>query len=92
MNIQSQVWLTLTSHTWGLDMQFEQIASAQFQIGTGSETITIEGVPYIWDSTRSGRDEQASLAVATYIGDFNLSKGKPVTLLWVSSKPHNREG
>jgi hypothetical protein len=50
-------------------MQFEQIASAQFQIGTGSETITIEGVPYIWDSTRSGRDEQASLAVATYVWD-----------------------
>jgi hypothetical protein len=57
-------------------MQFEQIASAQFQIGTGRETITIEGVPYIWDSTRSGRDEQASLAVATYIGDFKPEQGQ----------------
>ena len=72
-------------------MQFEQIASAQFQIGTGRETITIEGVPYIWDSTRSGRDEQALTAVVMYVCDLNLSKGKPVTLLWVSSKPHNRE-
>jgi hypothetical protein len=71
-------------------MNFEQIASGQFQIGTSNETITVEGVPYIWDSTGSGRDEQASLAVATYIGDFDLSKGKPVTLIWVSSKPHNR--
>jgi hypothetical protein len=83
--------LMLTLSLWGLNMQFEQIASAQFQIGTGSETITIEGVPYIWDSTRSGRDEQALTAVVMYVCDFNLSKGKPVTLLWVSSKPHNRE-
>lgn len=68
-------------------MIFEQLASAGFQIGTGNETVTVEGVPFTWDSKQGDRDNQAAYAVACYIGKFNLSKGKPVTLQWVSSKP-----
>jgi hypothetical protein len=71
-------------------MNFEQLAVGSSKLGQATKHFTVEGVPYIWDSTRSSRDEQASLTLATYIGDFNLSKGKPVTLVWVSSKPHNR--
>lgn len=67
-------------------MTFEQLASAEFQIGTGSETITVENVPYKWHSDKTSRDEQAAYAVALYIGENNLTKGKPVTLHWVSSR------
>lgn len=66
---------------------FEQLASAEFQIGTTAKTVTVEHVPYTWDSGRGSRDEQASYAVASYIGEHILSGGKPITLRWVSSSP-----
>ena len=65
---------------------FKQIASAEFQIGTGTDTVTIEGVPYEWNPEQGDRDSQAAFAVASYIGENNISDGKPVTLVWVSSK------
>jgi hypothetical protein len=68
-------------------MTFEQTASAEFQIGVGSMTVKVEGVPYTWDSKQGDRDTQAAYAVACYIGEHNLSNGKPVSLLWVSSTP-----
>ena len=67
-------------------MTFEQIASAGFEIGCGPETIKVEGVPYTWDPEKGDRDSQAAYAVALYIGEHNLTKGKPVTLLWTTSK------
>ena len=66
---------------------FEQLASAEFQIGTTEKTVTVENVPYVWDSSMGSRDEQAAYAVASYIGENNVSHGKPVTLRWVSSSP-----
>ena len=64
---------------------FKQVASAEFQIGSGNGTVTIEGVPYTWDPSQGDRDSQAAYAVASYIGENKLSWGKPVTLIWVSS-------
>ena len=66
---------------------FEQLASAEFQMGTTEKTVTVENVPYVWDSSLGSRDEQASYAVAFYIGEHQLTEGKPVTLRWVSSSP-----
>ena len=65
---------------------FEQLASAEFQIGSTEKTVTVEHVPYTWDSNRGGRDEQAAYAVVSYIGEHRLTEGKPITLRWVSSK------
>lgn len=73
-------------------MLYEQTASAEFLIGEGSATLKVEGVPYLWDSGLGNRDSQASYAVARYIGKHSLSQGKPITLLWVSSKPAKRKG
>ena len=64
---------------------FKQIASAEFQIGAGTDTVTVEGVPYSWNPKQGDRDSQAAHAVASYIGENNISGGKPVTLVWVSS-------
>ena len=64
---------------------YPQLASAEFQIGTTTETVTVENVPYTWDSAVSDRDSQASYAVASYIGKHKLSYGKAVTLRWVTS-------
>lgn len=66
-------------------MTFQQLASAEFQIATGTETITVENVPFTWDASKTSRDEQATYAVALYIGENKLTDGKPVTLRWVSS-------
>ena len=66
---------------------FEQVASAEFQIGAGIDTVTVEGVPYSWNPEQGDRDSQAAHAVASYIGENNISKGKPVTLIWVASSP-----
>ena len=64
---------------------FKQTASAEFQIGCGSDTVTVEGVQYIWNPEQGDRDSQAAYAVASYIGENNVSSGKPITLRWVSS-------
>ena len=64
---------------------FKQVASAEFQIGSGNGTVKVEGVPYEWNPEQGGRDSQAAYAVASYIGENNISEGKPVTLIWVSS-------
>jgi hypothetical protein len=44
-------------------------------------------VPYSWDPKQGDRDSQASYAVAKHIGENNISHGKPITLIWVSSSP-----
>ena len=64
---------------------FEQVASAEFQIGSGPKTVTIEGVPYEWNPEQGDRDSQAGYAVAAYIGENNLSWGEDITCIWVSS-------
>ena len=64
---------------------FNQVASAEFQIGVGTDTVTIEGVPYEWNPEQGDRDSQASYAVAAYIGENNLSWGEDITCIWVSS-------
>ena len=64
---------------------FNQVASAEFQIGSGTDTVKVEGVPYTWNPEQGDRDSQAAYAVASYIGENNISEGKPVTLIWVSS-------
>ena len=66
---------------------FPRYASAEFQIGTGNETITVENVPCEWNPAKGDMDSQCVLAVATYIGEHNLTHGKPVTLIWTSSIP-----
>jgi hypothetical protein len=65
---------------------FQQTASACFQIGTSDETVTVEGVPFEWVPAQGERDMQAAYAVAKWIGENNASRGKPVTLIWVSCK------
>ena len=69
-------------------MTFEQKASAEFQIGCGTETITVEGVPYTWDPKKGDRDTQAAYAAALYIGKNNLTEGKAITLRWTTSAPN----
>jgi hypothetical protein len=65
---------------------FKQIASAEFQIGSGNDTVKVEGVPYEWKPEHGNSlSSQAAYAVASYIGDNNISGGKPVTLMWVTS-------
>ena len=66
-------------------MIYKQTASAGFQIGSGNDEVTVEGVPYMWDPRQGDRDSQASFAVAAYIGENNISHGEPITLIWVSS-------
>jgi hypothetical protein len=72
-------------------MTFHQLASAEFQIGVSDTTVKVEGIPYVWDRHLIDRDKEAAYAVACYIGKHNLSQGKPITLLWVSSKPNNKD-
>lgn len=69
-------------------MTFAQKASAEFEIGCGPETIKVDGVPYTWCPEKGDRDSQAAYAVALYIGENNLTKGKPITLMWVTSEPN----
>ena len=60
------------------------LATACFQVGTSDTNITISNVPFTWDHTKD-RDEQAAYAVASYIGEHNLTDGKPVTLIFVET-------
>ena len=64
---------------------FKQIASAEFQIGSGTDTVKVEGVPYEWNPEQGDRDSQAGFAVAQYIGENKLSWGEGITCIWVSS-------
>lgn len=65
-------------------MQYTRLASAEFVIGTSDQRITVKNVPFAW-TPPGNMDQQATFAAASYIGEHNLTNGKPVTLVWVSS-------
>lgn len=66
---------------------FPRYASAEFAFGNDNQRVTIKNVPHDWVPADGDMDSQSAFAVATYIGENNLTQGKPVTLVWVSSSP-----
>ena len=66
---------------------FPRYASAEFAYGSNGHRVTIEDVPCDWNPAAGDMDSQCALAVASYVGDHNLTQSLPVTLVWVSSSP-----
>jgi len=63
---------------------YPMTANARFAIGDNSLTVTVEGVPFEWDTDAGNRDEQAVLAV---LKTLPHGFGAPLSLIWVETSP-----